>query len=96
MLYETVGKWPEGRRQVCRDCGYTVFHSHTVTTETSEKNMNNQDYGDWQVIFKTAENLDYCRETKTVESFTFDQVIDWAVDQIANHSDIAAARLEKF
>lgn len=50
--------------------------------------------GDWQVIFKTKENLDYCRETVCAKH-TLDEVKKWAEIQCEAY-DLGGAHLEKW
>ena len=60
----------------------------------SEFALTNPDYK-WQVIFKTAEGQDYCRETRA-SKFTQEEVLHWAETQIRYHEHVTGAEIQKF
>ena len=51
--------------------------------------------GDWQVIFKTTEGLDYCRET-ICAAHTLDEVSKWADARCHYNNDLGGAHIEKW
>lgn len=48
----------------------------------------------WQVVFKTAEGLDYCRETLPA-TMTYAQVYEWTAQQCHAHK-LAGAQINRF
>lgn len=48
----------------------------------------------WQVIFKTWEFKDYCRETVDADT-SLEDVVLWAIDQCHKH-DLGGAEIQRF
>ena len=60
-----------------------------------EKRYDLDNNDQWQIIFITNDDLDYCREQQPSFQPLAD-VVAWARDQINNHVDISTAKIERF
>lgn len=64
-----------------------IVHEHNVTQDFDVKRLTDDNYkhANWQVIFKTKEGLDYCRETYMREFHPIEEVEATAVQGIKQH-----------
>ena len=56
------------------------------------------DKGRFQIIYRTFNNLDYCRETAPLDVATYAEAAKWAVDYVAStgNKHVAAFLIERW
>lgn len=51
--------------------------------------------GDWQIIFRNAQGIDYCRETK-IGTMPREDVLAFAARTCATHPHVRSAHIERW
>jgi hypothetical protein len=74
---------------------YPAVVTVTFDMHISQYAYDNPSYN-WQVIFRTHDGLDYCRETRP-GSWSKDVIRTWAHAEIATHCDnVATAEIQRW